>query len=236
MKSARVWLLVSLPGLALACASVPWRHIRPVDSRDLAGVVMLPFASSQVESFFDARGRPCPPFEGAIVDFFAGWQSHDADPACDHDTFDDGLHSASLELHWQGSVPVDGAVDLVSGGYAIGAWGRAVARGSHYGNYVAWARVVLEVVSPHCRGEWASPLARAAVTGSFSRQVEFTGWSEVPDLHLAGCKAGDPLDVRVRLMADSNRGRIEIDAFGFSAVAGDDIDHVFGVRPARAAR
>ena len=74
------------------------------------------------------------------------------------------------------------------------------------------------------------------MTGIFSRQAEFSGWSEIPDTHLAGCKAGDPLEVRLRLAGDSNRGRIEVDAFGFSAVAADELNRIFGVRAAGAAR
>lgn len=206
-------------------------RVRPVAARDLEGVVFVPYASSQVEGFFDPQGRPCPRYDGAIVDFFAGWQSHDRDPICDHDTFDDGAHPASLELRWRGAMPADGAVDLISGGYAIGAWGRVVARGSHYGNYFAWAQVVLEVESAHCRGSWSAQVAKAAVTGIFSRQTEFSGWSEIPDLHLAGCKAGDALEVRLRLGGEANRGRLEVDAFGFSAVAKDELNRMFGLRP-----
>ena len=219
--------------LALCCCASPrTMRVRPVAARDLREVVFLSFAASQVDGFFDAQGHPCPPFNGRILDFFAGWQSHDAEPICDHDTFDDGPHPASLELRFRGSVPADGALDLVSGGYAVGAFGRAVARGSHIGDYFAWARVTLEVESEHCRGSWSSPIAKATVTGIFSRQTEFSGWSEVPDVHLSGCKAGDPLEVKLRLASDSNRGRIEVEAFGFSASAADELNRIFGLRRA----
>ncbi len=223
---------LALLALALSCAGPRPLRVRPVAARDLRDVVFLSFEAARVEGFFDAQGRSCPPFNGAILDFFAGWQSHDPDPICDHDTFADGAHAAALELRWHGVVPADGALELISGGYAVGAWGRAVARGSHYGDYFAWARVVLEVESPHCRGGWSSPVARAAVTGIFSRQAEFSGWSEIPDVPLPGCKRGDPLEVRLRLAGDANRGRIEVDAFGFSAVTADELNRIFGVRPA----
>jgi hypothetical protein len=225
----------ALLALLLGCTGARPMRVRPVATRDLTGVVFMPFASSRAEGLFDPHGRPCGPYDGTIVDFFAGWQSHDPDPICDHDTFDDGMHPASLELRWHGAVPGDGAFDLVSGGYAVGAFGRVVARGSNFGDYVAWARIDVEARSPHCHALWSSELAKAKLTGIYARQAEFTGWWEVPDTRMTGCKAGDPLDIVVRFAADSNRGKIEVDAFGFSAVARDDLNHMFGVRAAAAA-
>ena len=128
------------------------------------------------------------------------------------------------------AIPADGAWELIGGGFAVGAWGRVQARGSYYGDFVARARVVLEATSPHCRAEWSADLAKAAVTGVYARARDFTGWTEIPDLRLDGCKAGEPIDVRVRLVADSNRGRIEVDAFGFSTLNNDELNRIFGVR------
>ena len=221
------WVLLVL---AIGCGPKTVR-IRPPTARDLSNVVFIPYSSSAVESFFDKDGRVCARFDGQVRDYFAGWQSHEqGEPACDHDTFDDGLHAATLELRWHGAIPADGAWELIGGGFAVGAWGRVQARGSYYGDFVARARVVLEATSPHCRAEWSADLAKAAVTGVYARARDFTGWTEIPDLRLGGCKAGEPLDVRVRLLADSNRGRIEVDAFGFSTLNNDELNRIFGVR------
>lgn len=218
----------------VACAGPRRIRIRPAVQRDLRGVVFLPFASSRTDSFFDAEGRPCAPFKGEVRDFFAGWQSGDQDPICDHDTLDHGTRPALLELRWRGKVPADGAFDLISGGYSVGAWGRVVARGSHYGDYLARARLELEVQSAHCRAEWSVVAARAAVTGSFSRAAEFTGWFEIPDTRVAACVAGDELEVRLRLLGEANRGRVEVDAFGFSTLSAEELNRMFGLKPASA--
>jgi hypothetical protein len=121
---------------------------------------------------------------------------------------------------------------VISGGYSVGAWGRVRVRGSYYGNFFASARVVLDASTPHCRAEWSSDLALAKVTGTIPRGAEFSGWVAIPDTRIAGCRAGDPLDVRLRLVADSNRGRIEVDAFGFSVGAADELNAMFGIKPA----
>lgn len=221
--------------LVLACACAQRRvRIRPVQQRDLSGVVFLPFAASEVKGFYDANGRPCPPFRGEIREYFSGWQSGDGETACDHDTFDDGLRPASLELGWHGSVPADGAYDVISGGYAVGAWGRVKARASYHGDYFAQAQVVLEVRSPHCRADWSFQLALAKITGLDTRVAEFTGWVAIPDTRIAGCVHGDPIDVRLRLVGDANRGRIEVDAFGFSTAAASELNEMFGLKPAPA--
>lgn len=217
----------------LACAGQRRVRIRPVASRDLRGVAFLRYASSQAAEFFDAEGRACPPFGGQIREFFAGWQAKDQDePACDHDTFEHAAHTAMLELRFEGSIPADGAWDLVSGGYAVGAWGRVFARGSYYGDYFAKARLELEARSPHCRALWTRDLAKAAITGSLTRGAEFSGWHEIPDASLDGCLAGEALEVRLRLLGESNRGRVEVDAFGFSMASADELGRVFGLRPA----
>jgi hypothetical protein len=205
-------------------------RIRPPTERDLTGVVFLPYSSSSVESFFDKDGKLCPRYDGTVKQGFAGWQNDSGDPACDHDTFEDGLHPARLELSWSGQVPEDGAYDLLASGYAIGAWGRVQARGSYYGDFFAWARLEVEAKSPSCHAEWSLILGKAGVTGNWARMRDFTGWNEVPDLKLAGCKAGDPLVVRVTINSDVNRGRIEIDAFGFSVVSAGELNRIFGIR------
>ena len=94
---------------------------------------------------------------------------------------------------------------------------------------------MLDATSPHCSGRWSTDLARTAVTRAEARARDFDGWTEIPDVHLFGCKAGEPIDVRVKLVADSNRGRIEVDAFGFSTLNDDELNRVFGVRRGSAA-
>src|SRR5712692_5640938 len=222
----------ALLALGIACAGPRRIRIRPSESRDLRGVVFMPFASSRTEAFSDPEGRPCPGFSGEIRDFFAGWQSRSEDPACDHDTYDDSTREGALELRWHGTVPADGAWDVISGGYSVGAWGRVRVRGSYYGNFFAIARLVLDARTPHCRAEWSSDLATAKITGTIPRGAEFSGWVAIPDTRIAGCRKDDPLDVRLRLVADSNRGRIEVDAFGFSVAEAGELNTMFGIKPA----
>jgi hypothetical protein len=219
--------------LVLGCAGPRKVRIRPVTQRDLSGVIFLPFAASEVDGFFEEHGQPCPRFNGEIKEYFAGWHSgKEEEPICDHDTFDDTIKPAMLTMRWHGTVPADGGWSVVSGGYAVGAWGRVLARGATRGDYFALARVVLEAKTPHCQAEWSEQVALAKITGSYTRGAAFSGWIELPDLKLAGCVAGDPIDVRLRLVGESNRGRIEVDAFGFSTAAADELNQMFGVRPA----
>jgi len=226
---------LALLTLLLACAPKPYMvRLRPSADRDLTGVVFLHYAASQAEAFFDAKGRPCRPFDGEVKFYFAGWQSRDDDPVCDHDTFEDGLRPAKLEFDWRGTVPDDGAWDVLSAGYRVGAWGRAQARGAYYGDFFAWVQLILEVRSPHCQGTWTTDLARSRISAPYAVARDFTGWFQIPDVRLDGCKAGDPIDVRLRLLAESNRGRIEIDAFGFSTLNDEDLNKIFGVRRASA--
>jgi hypothetical protein len=222
----------ALLALGVACAGPRRIRIRPSESRDLQGVVFMPFSSSRTEAFSDPEGRPCPVYNGEIQNFFAGWQSRSDDPACEHDTFDDSTRAGALELSWHGTVPADGAWDVISGGYSVGAWGRVRVRGSYFGNFFAVARLVLEARTPNCRAEWSSDLALAKVTGTIPRGAEFSGWIAIPDTRIAGCRKGDPLDVRLRLVADSNRGRIDVDAFGFSVLAREELNAMFGIKPA----
>ena len=222
--------------LALGCARQKLVRIRPVTQRDLSGVIFLPWAASEEDGFFDERGRPCPRFTGEIREYFAGWQSgKEETPICDHDTFDDTTKPAILALHWRGTIPADGAWSVISGGYAVGAWGRVLARGSYHGDYFALARVEFDATSPHCKVEWSKQLALAKITGIYTRGANFDGWVEIPDVTLTGCVAGEPVDVRLRLVGESNRGRIEVDAFGFSTAASSELNQMFGMRKAQPA-
>ncbi|MCA1828437.1 MAG: hypothetical protein ABR567_12105 [Myxococcales bacterium] len=222
------WLLVLAVGLGCAPKKI---RIRPPTWRDLSDVTFLPYSGSSVESFFDKDGKLCPRYDRKVKQGFAGWQNEGSDAACDHDTFEDGLHPAHLELSWSGAIPNDGTYDLLAGGYAVGTWGRVQARGSYYGDFFAWARLDVEAKSAHCHAEWSAILGKAGVTGNWARMRDFTGWNEIPDLKLVGCKAGDPLTVRLTINADVNRGRVEVDAFGFSVINAEEIDRIFGIRP-----
>ena len=179
------------------------------------------------------KPRPvCTPFPGRVRDSFAGWWANGDDPVCIHDTFDAGVQPATLELRWRGTVPADGDYNVLSAGYAVGTWGTVLTRGSYYGDYWAWARVGVEVESAHCRGKWSLDLAKAKITGLDKRVAGFSGWAEIPDIRVADCRAGDPLDVRVQLVGQSNRGQIAVDGFGFWVTSDDELNRIFGFRSA----
>src|SRR5262249_62332895 len=131
----------------------------------------------------------------------AGGRAPRGPPACAHDHLGHGLHPARLEWSWPGQAPEDGAYDLRASGYASGAWGRAQARGSYYGNFFAWARLDVEAKSPSCHAEWSLILGKAGVTGNWARMRDFTGWNEVPDLKLVGFKTGEHLARRETIHA-----------------------------------
>jgi hypothetical protein len=216
----------------LACALTPRRvQVRPA-TRDERGVSPLPYASSAAERFVAPDGAPCGGYGGHVKDNLIGWEAPNPDDsACSHDTLYDGLKPAVLELRWHAEVPADGSYDLVVLGYSVGAWGRVVSRGSHYGDYFARAEVVVDASSAHCTASWAKQLALAQVTGPADRQANFSGYVELPDLVVSNCRAHEPLDVRVRLVGEANRGRVDVDWFGFSAVNDAEVNHIFGLRP-----
>jgi len=214
----------------LFCCAPRKIYVHPVGERDLTGVSFLSFALSEVKGFFDPDGRPCKPFAGRVRDSFAGWWAEGDDPACIHDTFDAGIQPAALELRWRGTVPADGSYNVLSAGYAVGTWGTVLTRGSYYGDYWAWARVEVEVESAHCRGKWSLDLAKAKITGLDKRAANFSGWAEIPDILVAGCRRGDTLDVRVQLVGQSNRGQVAVDGFGFWVTSDAELNRMFGIR------
>jgi len=222
----------ALAAILSACAQRPRRTIVRPASRDERNVAFLPFVSSAVDRFSDAQGRPCPRFAGHVHNNLLGWESPDAeDAACTHDTWADGLPPGVLEMHWRSEIAQDGSYDLVTLGYSVGAWGRVVGRGAHYGDSFSLAKLVVEARSPHCEASWSLELALAKVSGPQTRQADFSGWVEIPELLMKGCKAHDPVDVRLRLIGEANRGRIDVDWFGFSALADDEVNRIFGLRP-----
>jgi len=171
-------------------------RIRPVTQRDLSGVVFLPFDSSKVDGFFEMHGRPCPRLRGRNPRTF----SPDGSPAtkrnrsADHDTFEDTLRRPPSSCAGAGTIPAEGAWTVVSGGYAVGAWGRVLARGSYHGDYFALARIELEAKSPHCHANGRA-LALAKITGIYTRGRTFGGRDS--GRAAGGCGAGDAIEVRL---------------------------------------
>jgi len=221
----------SLVLVLLACATPRRVPIRPA-ARDDRGVSFLPFASSRVERFSGQEGRPCPELAGRVRNNLLGWESGNPDdPACTHDTLHEGTRAGLLEMRWRSELPQDGSYDLVTLGYSVGAWGRVTSRGSYYGDYYARASVVVEASSPSCAARWSSDLALAQVTGLQDRIAAFSGWLEIPEIGISGCKAHEPIEVKLRLVGDVNRGKVDVDWFGFSALEDDEVNRIFGIRP-----
>ena len=162
-----------------------------------------------------------------------GWEARGNDDfACTMDTFDQGPRPAALELLFRSLIAADGNFDLIAPNYSLGAWGRVAARGSFYGDYFAGAQLIIEARSPHCKISWSKDLARAGVTGPWSRTVGFSGWVEIPSLALTGCKAHEPIEVRVRLVGSTNRGSVDVDWFGFDASSEEELNGMFfALRP-----
>lgn len=210
-------------------------HLRPDGPRDERGISFLRFADSGVERFTDANGRLCPRLGGRVADSFLGWRSADNDPICIHDTADDGVKPGVLELRWRSEVPADGSYELVSLGYSVGTYGSVLSRGSWMGDFLAKAELRIEAEAAHCTASRSFPLATASVNGPLYRGADYSGWTELPTLLLAGCKAHEPIDVRVRLVGESNRGRIDVDWFGIAAANDDEVNRIFGLRPRAAA-
>src|SRR4051812_16537574 len=222
---------VVILALLAGCAETARRvRVRPV-ARDEKGVSPLPYDASVAERFVTPDGAPCLGYGGHVKDNLIGWEAPNPDDsACSHDTLYDGLKPAVLELRWRTEVPADGNYDLVALGYSVGAWGRVVSRGSHYGDYFAKAEVIIDARSAHCTAMWAKQLALAQVTGPADRQANFSRYLQLPDLQVTNCRAHEPLEVRLRLVGEANRGRVDVDWFGFSAVSDGEVNHIFGLR------
>lgn len=214
----------------LACA--PPRLIRFADRPPtLDGDVPLAYSGSGVTTFVDRRGRRCPPSSGRAEHAVIGWQSPDDDPLCTFDTLVQGPGVAVLELRWQAAVPASGEVDLLARRQAVGAWGRVEARGTYFGQYLAAAEVELEASAPSCSGSARLLLGKGEVTGPWNRSAAFAGFLELPDIEMHGCVEGERLELRLRLVAHSNRGRVEVDGFGAAAGTDADVAKAFLLRP-----
>ncbi len=218
--------------LAATLACAPQRvALRPVRSLEGPDVTLLRFASSEATGFRATRHGACPPFGGRVKEEIAGWQSPTDDPACVHDSVRDGQRPGTLGLRFRAEIPRDGDFELVQAGFALGAVGGVVARGSYIGNSVARADVEVEARTTSCSARWSKQLALAALTGPYERGASFSGWFHVSELPLRGCRAGEPLELDVRLVALATRGRVAVDLFGFSASSDADLDRMFGLRP-----
>jgi hypothetical protein len=214
----------------LACARQKRINLRPQRSFDERGVAFMPFVASEVERFVRPDGSLCARVHREPLESLVGWRSPSDSPACIYDTMDEGLQPAVLQFQWRSELPLDGHYDLVTLEYPIGAWGRVVSRGSYYGDYFAKAQLTVNARAASCAASWALQLAKAEVTGPWSRVAEFRGWTKIPDLVIPNCKANETLEVTLRLQGEANRGRVDVDWFGFSAVSHEDMNRVFGLR------
>jgi hypothetical protein len=221
------WILLAP---VLACAHSQENWVTPVSGADRPGVPYLRFAGSKVSGFTDTDGKSCQPIPASKVHRgVLGWTSTGDDAACTHDTQYEGLAPAILELRWAGEVPADGNYEIDTFKYTVKTRGEVVARGAWVGDAFAVAGLVIEVRSPHCALSWSTPIVTEASYGPWVRGREFHGYREIPALFLSGCRAGDALDVRMRLWANTNRGRIDVEAFGFEPWSDEDATRLFGL-------
>lgn len=220
--------LVLLVASSLACAHAQDTWITPVHDADRPRVPYLGFAGSKVTGFTDTDGKSCQPVR-EVSSGLIGWTTIGDEAACSHDTQFEGMGPAVLELRWTGDVPADGNYELDTFKYTVKTLGAVVVRGSWNGDAIAVASLIVEVRSPHCSLSWSTPLAAEASSGPWMRAREFHGYKEIPPLFLTGCRAGEMLDVRVRLFAKTNRGRIDVESFGFEPWSDQDARRLFGL-------
>ena len=159
-----------------------------------------------------------------------GWTPHGEEISCERDTLDHGIGPSVLELRFRAAVASDGRYELLSRGLTVDAWGRAVARGGPYGEYAARAWLELVARAPSCSATHTLELGRAQVTGPWDRVAAFSGWITLPDLVLEGCRANEVLEVRLRLLGQVNRGRVEVESFGVVASREEELQDAFALR------
>jgi len=223
-------LLVIALACGAACSHAQDTWIHAEQGADRPDVPYLAFAGSRVTAFTGADGKSCPVVsEHRVTRGLIGWISYDNDPACSHDTQYEGNGTAVLELRWTGSVPTTGNYELDTFGYTVKTSGEVVVRGAWASESFAIARLVVEIRSPHCSLAWSTPLAAESSYGPESRVAPFYAYQEIPPLFLTDCREGDTLDVRTQLVANTNRGRIDVEAFGFKAYSDWDAQHLFGL-------
>jgi hypothetical protein len=219
-------LLASAAAACVKPALIPLVDRTPLQPE----ATLLDFSGSRVGAFIGPDGRSCDRSAGQARSGLIGWQSSTDDPVCFQDT-QLSLRPARLELRWSGTVPRDGRYELQSRRLPAGAWGVVICRSSYYGEFYAEARIELQASSPSCAATWTHPVASAKAVGPWNRPAPFAGWLLLPDLALEHCREGERLEVSLRLVAEMNRGRVEVDAFGISATASDEVGQAFALRP-----
>jgi hypothetical protein len=210
--------------LCLSCASGQQTAHR-FDAREQREAFYLPFDRALTTSFYGMDGKPC----GAAKASVLGWEAERSDATCSHDTLYDGVHDAELTLRWAAVVPEDGDFEIETFDNGLRVWVDVVSRGGWTTDSIADVNVMLQARSEHCSLTWMEPVAHVASFGPEVRDTHYGGFKEVPPLRLVSCKAGDALEVRVGLIAKSNRGRIEVDSFGFRAATAYDANRVVGL-------
>ena len=209
---------------AMGCAGSDVKWVKPEQDDVRPNAHYLTFVGLNAVGFTAPDGKSCqdhalrPRGHGML-----GWEAAEkGDPACTHDTLYEGVAVAALELHWRGRIPRDGSYELNTFGYTLHATGEVIVRGSWNLDTFAVTSLVVEMKSEHCSMEWSTPVASAVARGPWLRKTPFYGYQEIPPLQMDDCKGGDILEVTARLAANANRGRIDIDSFGF--IAGSDSD------------
>lgn len=200
-----------------------------------------PWPEEQAAAWFklegtDARlfstldGQVCGPAPREVRQGIFGWDFPEARRACRHDTLLHGLAEGWAEFRFRAPVPADGSYLVSRGRFGIGAWGTVMARGAALGRFHAAARVELRASSPSCQASWEQELASASVAGDWTRAQEFAEWVEPLDLHLVGCRAGEPIELRLRILAEATRGNVVLEWFGFTVYSASDADRLFALR------
>ncbi|HEY2029992.1 MAG TPA: hypothetical protein VGH20_12380 [Myxococcales bacterium] len=209
--------------LATACASSGARG-HPFNVHEQQEAFYLPFDRPSVTGFYGMDGKPCVAAKSGVL-----WEAEQTDATCSHDTLYDGIHDAELMLRWKGVIPKDGDFEIETFDNGLRVWVDVASRGGWNSDSSADVTVVLEARSEHCSLTWMDSVAHVASFGPEVRDRHYGGFREVPTLRLVSCKAGDPLEVRVGLVAKANRGRIEVDSFGFRAGNAYDASRVVGL-------
>lgn len=216
--------------LLAACAAPAVRP--PAADRSLdPATARLRFERLGSRHFASRSGTPCSAIQAPPAAGHLGWMSENDDPACLYDTVDARVEPGWLELVFAGTVPADGDHRLVQSRIRLTAAGRVQARSSAFCEYHASARAELLATSPSCQGRWSGLLGRAQVSGGSERGQSFAGSVVLGEVALRGCRAGERVELRVRLLAESNRGSVDVDWFGFTLAEAAEADAIFGLRP-----
>lgn len=210
--------------LAVSCATAASRP-HPFSATEQKEAFYLPFDRALVTSFFGIDGKPCAAAKANVL----GWEAEKSDATCSHDTLYDGVHDAELTLRFAGVVPKDGDFEIDTFDNGLRVWVDVATRGGWNSDSIADVNLVLQARSEHCSLTWMDSVAHVASFGPEVRDTHYGGSKEVPTLRLVQCKGGDALEVRIGLVAEATRGRIEVDSFGFRAATASDASRVVGL-------